>query len=127
MGPQTPFKFARDKDFAYAVNLVETVTWLAGKPDYLDDLRETVQGLDLFSPARGRARSAKVFEWLAATMSFQGISDQVAQSYMSNHGRPRWARIVFSVKSAGCPLLKAIGIFTAATTENRCTPAPCPI
>ena len=107
MTTQTPFKFVRDKDFAYALNLVETVTWLAGKPDYLDDLRETVQTLDLFSPSPGRARSAKVFEWLAAYMSFQGISDQVAQSYMSNHGLPRWGRIAHGLKTANCPLLKS--------------------
>ena len=93
MGTRAPFKFLKDEDLAYAVNLVETVTWLAGKPDYLDDLAETVQTLDLFGPSPGRARSAKVFEWLAATMSLQGISDQVAQSYMSDYGRPRWASI----------------------------------
>jgi hypothetical protein len=34
MAAQPGFKFTRDKDLAYAVNLVETVTWLAGKPDY---------------------------------------------------------------------------------------------
>jgi hypothetical protein len=52
----------------YAIHLIE-ITWLAGKLDYLDDLRETVRALDLFDPARGRARSAKVFEWLAAAMN----------------------------------------------------------
>ena len=107
MGTRAPFKFLKDKDFAYAVNLVETVTWLAGKPDYLDDLAETVETLDLFGPSVGRARSAKVFEWLAATMSFQGISDQVAQSYMSDYGRPRWASIARGVKTGNCPLLKS--------------------
>ena len=107
MANRNGFKFVRDKDFAYALNLVETVTWLAGKPDYLDDMRETVQTLDLFDRSLGRARSAKVFEWLAASMSFQGISDQVAQSYMSNHGQPRWARIARGVKTANCSLLKS--------------------
>jgi hypothetical protein len=107
MGTRAPFKFLKDKDFAYAVNLVETVTWLAGKPDYLDDLAETIHTLDLFGPSVGRARSAKVFEWLAATMSLQGISDQVAQSYMSDYGRPRWASIARGVKTGNCPLLKS--------------------
>jgi hypothetical protein len=107
MAAQASFKFASDRDFAYAVNVVETVTWLAGKPDYLDDLRDTVQALDLFAPTRGRARSAKLFEWLAATMSFQGISDQVAQSYMSDHGRPRWASVIRGIRDASCPLLKS--------------------
>jgi hypothetical protein len=107
MAAHKGFKFVGDKDFGYALNLVETVTWLAGKPAYLDELRETVQTLDLFAPSPGRARSAKVFEWLAAAMSFQGISDQVAQSYMSDHGRPRWASIAHGLKVADCPLLKS--------------------
>jgi hypothetical protein len=100
-------KFRTDKDFAYAQNLVETVAWLAGQPDYLDDLREAVQSLDLFTRIRGRARSAKVFEWLASAMSFQGISDQVAQNYLSDHGRPRWATIARGVRIGACPLLKS--------------------
>jgi hypothetical protein len=40
-------------------------------------------------------------------MSFQGISDQVAESYMSDHGRPQWARIAHGIKTATCPLLKS--------------------
>ena len=40
-------------------------------------------------------------------MSFQGISDQVAQSYMSDHGRPRWAKIAHGLKTGNCPLLKS--------------------
>jgi hypothetical protein len=107
MSDHASFKFLRDKDFAYAVNLIETVTWLAGKPDYLDDLRETVQDLDLFSRSSGRARSTRLFEWLAAKMSFQGISDRVAESYMTDHGRPRWGSIAKGVKTATCPLLKS--------------------
>jgi hypothetical protein len=107
MGGHASFKFFRDKDFAYAANLIETVTWLAGKPDYLDDLREEIDALDLFGRSPGRARSARLFEWLAATMSFQGISDQVAQSYLADHGRPRWAGIGKGIKAATCPLLES--------------------
>jgi hypothetical protein len=112
MAGEIHFKFVRDEDFAYAVNLVETVTWLAGKPDYLDDMRETVQALNLFAPSGHRARSAKLFEWLAAAMSYQGISDQVAQSYMSDHGRPRWTSITHGLKTANCPLLKSYWHFS---------------
>ena len=126
MGPRAPFKFLKDKDFAYAVNLVETVTWLAGKPDYLDDLAETVQTLDLFGPSAGRARSAKVFEWLAATMSLQGISDQVAQSYMSDHGGRVGPASPAASKPATALCSKAIGIFTAAIIERQHIAAPYP-
>ena len=102
----TPFRFVREKDRAYALDLIETVTWLAGRPDYLDDLRETVHSLDLFEHSR-RPRSAKVFEWLGAVMNFQGISDAVAQSYMTDHGKPRWRAIARGVRAAECPLLRS--------------------
>ena len=35
------FGFVSVEDRAYAINIVETVTWLAGRPDYFDDLRQT--------------------------------------------------------------------------------------
>jgi hypothetical protein len=98
--------FARHEDWAYAVNMVETVTWLAGQPDYLDELRTTVKELRLFERT-GRARSARVFEWLAAAMSYQGISDAVAGTYMADHGRPRWRTIAHGLKTATCPLLQS--------------------
>jgi hypothetical protein len=98
------FKFARHEDWTYAVNIVETVTWLAGTPDYLDDLRETIESLKLFE-GRDRSRSARLFDWLAAAMSYQGISDSVAHSYMAAHGWPRWRAIAHGVKSGACPLL----------------------
>ena len=87
MANRNGFKFVRDKDFAYALNLVETVTWLAGKPDYLDDMRETVQTLDLFVDRWVVPALPKSLNGWRPAMSFQGISDQVAQSYMSNHGQ----------------------------------------
>jgi hypothetical protein len=98
------FEFEKEKDWTYAVGMVETVAWLAGNPNYLDDLRETVKTLKLFE-REGRARSATVFEWLAATTSYQGISDAVARTFMAEHGRPRWRAIAHGVKVASCPLL----------------------
>ncbi len=98
------FKFKTHEDWTYAVNIVETVTWLAGRADYLDDLRETIDSLRLFE-AGDRRRSARLFGWLATMLSYQGISDAVAQAYMAKHGRPRWASIAHGVKSGSCPHL----------------------
>jgi hypothetical protein len=90
--PNNPsFGFTRNDDKAYAINILETVTWLAGQPDYLDGLREGGKSLDLFG-STGRRRSAKVFEWLMASLSYQGISDSVARSYMAAHETPAWPR-----------------------------------
>jgi hypothetical protein len=100
------FKNVSEPDWAYAVNMIETVTWLAGRPDYLDDLRETVASLKLFE-GTGRSRSARLFEWLARAMSYQGISDGVARTYMADHGAPRWASIAHGLKASSCPLLES--------------------
>ena len=106
-GPaQGPIQFARQEDWAYAVNMIETVTWLAGRPDYLDDLAETFASLKLFETTK-QARSARLFEWLAAAMSYQGISDTVARTYMADHGRPRWRGIAHGVNTASCRKLKS--------------------
>jgi hypothetical protein len=100
------FGFTSQEDWVYAVNMVETVTWLAGNPDYLDELRETGEDLDLFG-SKGRTRSSKVFEWLVAALSYQGISDAVARSYMAANERPRWRKIAEGVNSGDCPLLQS--------------------
>ena len=98
------FGFASKNDRAYAINIVETVTWLAGRPDYFDELGEAGKELDLFG-STGRARSSKVFEWLMRALSYQGISDAVARSYMAAHEQPAWINIARGVKSGACPLL----------------------
>ena len=103
---QRSFEFENKKDWAYAVNMVETVTWLAGRPDYLDELREAVDSLKLFDGST-RARSGRLFEWLAGAMSYQGISDSVARDYMVDHGAPRWASIARDVKNGSCSLLNS--------------------
>jgi hypothetical protein len=98
-------EFRTKGDWVYATNIVSTVTWLAGQPDYLADLRHIAADLDLSAPGLGR--SARVFEWLAAALSYQGISDAVARSYMEDHERPRWANIADGIKTGSCPLLSS--------------------
>ncbi len=100
------FGFASKADRAYAINIVETVTWLAGRPDYVDELGEAGKDLDLFGTI-GRPRSSKIFKWLMAALSYQGISDAVARSYMAAHERPAWAKIARGVKTGACPLLQS--------------------
>lgn len=100
------FRFASGEAWAYAVNMVETVAWLAGQPDYLDEVREAVKELDLFNATK-RPLSAKIFEWLGAATSYQGISDTVARNYMAVHGRPRWRAIAHGAKYGSCPLLQS--------------------
>ena len=103
---EVTFGFASKNDWAYAINIVETVTWLAGRPDYFDELGEADEELDLFGSI-GRARSSKVFEWLMTALSYQGISDAVARSYMAAHKQPAWVNIARGVNNGACPLLQS--------------------
>ena len=103
---EVAFGFASKNDRAYAINIIETVTWLAGRPDYFDELGEADEELDLFG-STGRTRSSKVFEWLMRALSYQGISDAVARSYMAAHERPAWVKIARGVNNGACPLLQS--------------------
>ena len=38
----------------------------------------------------GATTARRVFDWLMAALSYQGIADQVAYDYMAKHGRAAW-------------------------------------
>jgi hypothetical protein len=66
------------------------------------DIREA--GLDL---AVSRGHTPPVFDWLLSVVSYQGISDQVARSYMEKHGTASWSEIEASLNaSPTCPKLR---------------------
>lgn len=103
-GPALQFKTKADR--AYAVSMVKTVVWLAGRPNYLAELHDIAADLDL-SGADRAATSAKVFEWLMAALSYQGISDTAARSFMEDHERPAWRKIAAGIETGSCPLLRS--------------------
>jgi hypothetical protein len=98
--------FRTGHDFQYAVSLIETVAWLAGRPDYLDDLAATVDRLKLLERS-GRSKSANLYEWFVAMANYQGISDAVAESYIADHEKPRWRSIARGVKTGACSRLQS--------------------
>jgi hypothetical protein len=73
-------------DQRYAVDLIATICALAGRPDYLENLRANARHHGL-TQAVGARNSGPIFDWLAASMSYQGISDAVARTYMAKHGQ----------------------------------------
>ena len=49
-----------------------------------------------------------MFDWLVAALSYQGISDQVAEAYMEQYGSATWADIRAKlVQGVTCPKLKS--------------------
>ncbi len=52
--------------------------------------------------------TAVLFDWLVATLSYQGIADQVAFDYMERHGQATWQVIASDLRrSPTCPKLKS--------------------
>ena len=41
-----------------------------------------------------------IFDWLLTAFSFQGISDQVARSYMEKHGTASWSKMEASLQTS---------------------------
>src|SRR5215467_486843 len=70
----------------HAARLIHAVCGLAGSPNLIDEIRADLREEKVRAAIRHRDTSP-VFDWLMAAVSYQGISDQVAYSYMKKHGR----------------------------------------
>ncbi|MEW6450047.1 MAG: hypothetical protein AB1490_05325 [Pseudomonadota bacterium] len=88
---QTKRSTSKLDPLGHAVTLLDTICLLAGAEHLIQDIQRH---------ENGRLRRAIVehdtpalFGWLIDTLSLQGISDQVATSYMERHGRVTWADI----------------------------------
>jgi hypothetical protein len=59
---------------------------------FLDEIDAEIReaGLDR---AIARGDTPPVFDWLLSSFSYQGISDQIARSYMERHGMASWSAI----------------------------------
>jgi hypothetical protein len=59
---------------------------------FLEDVRAEVRhaGID---KAVERRDTAAVFDWLLTAFSYQGVSDQVARTYMQKNGRATWSTL----------------------------------
>jgi hypothetical protein len=91
----------------HAVRLIHAVCGLAGSPTLIDEIRAELRA-DKASAAIRNRDTGPVFDWLMAAVSYQGISDQVADEYMEKHGRATWRRIKQGLnRGASCPKLKS--------------------
>lgn len=98
-------------DVKYASDLVGAICIVAGAPGYVDDLAAQFRPWRLRSLSPSHA-SAVIYDWLAWSMSYQGISDEVARNYMADHGTPTWAGIEASLRHpGGCDRLKSFWQF----------------
>jgi hypothetical protein len=91
----------------HAVRLIHRVCCLAGSADLMDEIRNEDGGLSITASIRNGDTPA-LFDWLVSALSYQGISDQVAEAYMERYGSATWAGIDQKVRQgAPCPKLKS--------------------
>jgi hypothetical protein len=76
----------------HARSIVRQVCAIAGQVTCIDDLQHEAIDAGLVAAVEGHD-TAGVFDWLMRILSFQGISDAVAEGYMDRHGTVTWAEI----------------------------------
>lgn len=74
---------------------------------FLDEIDAEIReaGLD---KAVVQGNTSAIFDWLLSAFSYQGISDQVARTYMEKHGTASWSRIEATLRATpSCPKLRS--------------------
>ena len=113
-GQQRPAKPApppqprsRTSALDHAVRVIYRVCCLAGSTRLVDDTRAGLKAEGVRAAIRKR-KTAPVFDWLIATLSYQGIGNAIASDYMQRHGRVTWRAIKRKLRhGATCPKLSS--------------------
>jgi len=96
---------------AYAVRMVHAVCCLAGTASFVADLRSSLRQLGMRRAVKEHDTPA-IFEWLMEALSYQGISDAIAEDFIKQHGTVRWQEIANSLAlRPPCPKLGGYWLF----------------
>jgi hypothetical protein len=91
----------------HAVRVIYRVCCLAGSTSLLDDIRAGLAAEGVRAAIRKR-KTALVFDWLIAELSYQGFANAIASDYMQRHGRVTWREIKRKLRhGATCPKLNS--------------------
>ena len=102
----------------HAVELIESVCRVAGSRRLLSETSQEFTRRGLLRAIRNSDTGA-LFGWLMETFSFQGISDQVAATYMQKHGSVRWTDIAEGLSDGpSCPRLDSYWTFDRCGYEK---------
>ena len=96
----------------HARSIVRRVCAIAGQITCIDDLRHEAIDAGLVAAVEDHDTGV-VFDWLMRILSYQGISDAVADGYINRHGNVTWAEIKrFLGTNPGCDKLQGYWAFT---------------
>jgi hypothetical protein len=91
----------------YATRLIHQVCCFAGSFDLVEEFRD-----QKLIAAVAQHDTAALFNRLMHDFSFQGISDQIAASYMARHGQATWRSVAKNLaKGPSCPKLQTYWSF----------------
>jgi hypothetical protein len=94
-----------DAALSHARSLILRVCQLAGTAAFIDEAGLEPEGKDLRKAIRSQDTAA-LFDHLVAALSYQGISDEVAKSFMDRHGIASWHVIERALRARpSCPKL----------------------
>src|SRR4051794_20243922 len=95
----------------FSVAMVRAVCRLAGPFGFVETLRADLGRAGVLAAVR-QHDNAKLFDWLMAWISFQGIADRVADQYIREHGNATWSAIKADLAlRADCPRLGGYWLF----------------
>src|SRR3954465_2054782 len=83
---------SHQRGMAYATELILQTCCASPDPFYLRRLRTDLTRTGI-KPAVAIRDTPVLFGWLMNVLSYQGVSDAVAWTYMEQHGRIAWADI----------------------------------
>jgi hypothetical protein len=91
----------------HATRLIFRVCHIAGTAAFIEESGLGPEGKDLRKAIRSR-NTAALFDHLVAALSYQGISDEVAKSFMDRHGLASWHVIETDLRRRpSCPKLRS--------------------
>jgi hypothetical protein len=90
----------------HASRLIHRICQIAGSATLIDDARASLEAEGVRAAIRNRDTAA-LFDWLMGMLSYQGISDRVAEDYIARHGQATWHAIETDLRHRPrCPKLK---------------------
>jgi len=116
----------RPKRFDGIVRLIERICREAGDPDLIRSLRVEFKRQGILEAIR-RRDTPTIFDWLFEALSYQGISDRAAFTYMESHGRVHWADLArLLADNPVCPKLASFKDFVGCGYRKGSQTCACP-
>ena len=94
----------RKRDLDYATSLIREVCQIAGPINLIEEISASFEEYGILDAIQKHDDDI-IFHWLAETISYQGISDQIATRFIEEHGRVDASDIRHGLSNAGCPKL----------------------